>query len=172
MSDGEGLPILPHTAGEFYAWLWWASERQGATFDLPEPVGRIDLWVDERLAFRTPDDTKLIAVMTGENPAATLEARAALANGKVLQEMRVGVRRDDREFLLTFKGPAAHLQAARLPQVVDEGGEEVLYDRIHLYEELCFIVAGLFREFARVRTSGDWADEVLPALQGWILGRS
>jgi len=172
MSDAEGLPILPHTAGEFYAWLWWASELQGATFDLPEPVGRIDLWVDERLAFRTADDTKLIAVMTGENPAATLEARAALANGKVLQEMRVGIRRDEREFLVTFKGPAAHLQAVRLPQVVNEGGEEVLYDRIHLYEELCFVVQGLFCEFAGVRTSASWSDEVLPALQGWILGRS
>ncbi|MEN0063531.1 MAG: hypothetical protein AAGA48_15380 [Myxococcota bacterium] len=172
MSEAEGLPILPHTAGEFYAWLWWASEQQGATFDLAEPVGRVELWVDERLAFRTPDDTKLIAVMTGDNPAATLEARAALAGGKVLQEMRVGIRRDEREFLATLKGPAAHLHAVKLPQVVADGGEEVLYDRIHLYEELCFIIEGLFREFARVRTSDIWSDEVLPALHGWILGKS
>ena len=172
MSDAEGLPILPHTAGEFYAWLWWASERQGGTFDLAEPVGRIDLWMDERLAFRQPDDTKLIAVMTGENPSVTLEARAALADGKVLQEIRVGIRRDEREFLVTFKGPAAHLQAVRLPQVVADGGEEVLHDRIHLYEELCLVVTGLFREFAAVRTSEVWGDEVLPALHGWILGRS
>ena len=172
MSEAEGLPILPHTAGEFYAWLWWASERQGGTFDLADPVGRIDLWMDDRLAFRQPDDTKLIAVMTGDNPSTTLEARAALADGKVLQEVRVGIRRDEREFLVTFKGPAAHLHAVRLPQVVADGGEEVLHDRIHLYEELCLIVTGLFQEFATVRTSATWGDEVLPALNGWILGRS
>lgn len=172
MSEAEGLPILPHTAGEFYTWLWWASERSGADFELPDPVGRFTLYVHERLAFRTPDDTKLIAVMTGANPAATLEARAALAGGKVLQEIQVVIRRDEREFLATFKGPAAHLQAVKLPQEVTDGGEEVLYDRIHLYEELCLIVAGLFKEFARIRTSAEWSDEVLPALQAWILGRS
>ncbi len=153
MSDAEGLPIVPHVAGEFYAWLWWASERNGAVFDLPEPVGQVELWIDERLAFRYPDDTRLAAVMTGENPAASLESRAALAGGKVLQEIRVGLRRDDREFFCTLKGPSAHLQGLKLPQVVTEGGEEVLYDRIHLYDELCFVLSGLFQEFARVRTS-------------------
>jgi hypothetical protein len=68
-------------------------------------VGAIHLWVDDRLAFRRPEDTKVTAVMTGENPAASLEARAALAGGKVLQEIRVGLRRDDREFFFTLKGP-------------------------------------------------------------------
>ena len=167
----EGLPIVPHITGEFYAWLWWSSEQRGGSFDLGDPIGRVDVWVDERLAFRSPDDTKVAAVMTGENPAASLEARAALAGGKVLQEIRVGMRRDDREFFATLKGAAAHLTGVKLPQVVNEGGEEVLYDRIHLYEEICFIVAGLFREFARLRTGEAWQSEVLPSLQSWILGR-
>ncbi|HHO49318.1 MAG TPA: hypothetical protein ENK18_00210 [Deltaproteobacteria bacterium] len=167
----EGLPIVPHMAGEFYAWLWWASEQRGAAFELPDPVGHVELWIDDRLAFRNPDDTKLSAVMTGDNPAATLEARAALAGGKVLQEIRIGVRRDDREFQATLKGPSAHLHSVKLPQLVSEGGEEVLYDRIHLYEELCFVIAGLFQEFARTRTGDSWQEEVLPALHGWILGR-
>ncbi len=167
----EGLPIVPHVAGEFYAWLWWASEQQRAEFELDDPVGRIELWVDERLAFRNPDDTKLTAVMTGDNPAATLEARAALAGGKVLQEIRVAIRRDEREFRLTLRGPSAHMTALKLPEVLTEGGEEVFYDRLHLYEEINFVVAGLFRAFARVRTGEQWASEVLPALQDWILGK-
>lgn len=171
MSDVEGLPIVPHLAGEFYAWLWWASEQRGAVFQLEPPVGTVELWVDERLAFRNPDDSKVAAVMTGENPAASLEARAALAGGKVLQEIRLGLRREDREFFLTLKGPAMHLTGLKLPQVVTEGGEEVLYDRIHLYEELCFVLSGLLEEFAQVRTGPSWQDEVLPALHDWILGR-
>lgn len=171
MSDLEGLPIVPHLAGEFYAWLWWASEQRGAVFSLDAPVGTIELWVDERLAFRNPDDSKVAAVMTGENPAASLEARAALAGGKVLQEIRLGIRREDREFFLTLKGPAMHLTGLKLPQVVTEGGEEVLYDRIHLYEEMCFVLAGLLKEFAAVRCGREWQDQVLPALHDWILGR-
>ena len=134
------------------------------------PVGHVDLWVDERLAFRNPDDTKLTAVMTGDNPAATLEAKAALAGGKVLQEVRLGMRRDDREYLFTLKGPAMHLQGLKLPQVVDEGGAEVLFERMHLYEEAVFVVAGLFQAFTRARTSDAWAEDILPALHDWVLG--
>lgn len=169
--EAEGLPILPHVASEFYTWLWWASEKNGAAFDLAPPVGAVDLWVDERLAFRSPEETKIVAVMTGENPAATLESRAALAGGKVLQEIRLGLRREDREYLLTLKGPAMHLTALKLPQVVVEGGEEVLYERIHLYDEVCFVLAGLLQEFARLRTGETWQSEVLPALHDWVLGR-
>jgi hypothetical protein len=178
MSDvAEGLPIVPHLAGEFYTWLWYMSEQRGASFEIPAPVGTVDLWVDERLAFRAAEETKVVAVMTGENPAATLEARAALAGGKVLQEIRLGMRREDREFCFTLKGPAMHVTALKLPSVVTEGGggqgmEEALFERVHLYDEVCFVLSGLFREFASVRASPAWQEQVLPGLHDWILGRT
>ena len=53
--------------------------------------------------------------MTGDNPAATLEARAALAGGKILQEIRVGIRRDDREYApRRSRGPTAHVTGAEV----------------------------------------------------------
>jgi len=167
---GEPLPIVPHLAGEFYAWLWWESELRGAVFALGPPTGTVDVWVDDRLAFRSADETRITAIMTGENPAATLEARAALAGGKVLQEIRLGIRRDDREYAVTLKGAAMHVAALRLPQVVTSGGEEVLLERIHLYEELCLVLQGLLSAFARARTEPTWQQKVLPALNDWVLG--
>ncbi len=166
----EGLPIPPHLAGEFYAWLWWATEDRGGVFDLGEPVGRVDVWVDDRLAFRHPGENKVSAVMTGENPSTTLESRAALAGGKVLQELRIGIRRDEREFSVTLKGPPMHFAQAKLPQVVTEGGEEAMLDRMHLYDELSFVVAGLFRAYCRARTASDWETEHLSALRRWVVG--
>ncbi|MFT7519749.1 MAG: hypothetical protein ACI9MC_001893, partial [Kiritimatiellia bacterium] len=71
----EALPILPHLASEFYLWLWWSSEMNSGGFDLPDPVGHIDLWIDDRLAFRVPGDKKVTAVLTGDSPAETLEAK-------------------------------------------------------------------------------------------------
>jgi hypothetical protein len=167
----EGLPIVPHVAGEFYAWVWWASERNGSNFDLGPPVGQVDVWVDQRLAFRNADDSKVAAVMTGENPAAALEARAALAGGKVLHEIRLGIRREDREFFVTLKGPAMHLTGLKLPQVVTEGGEEVVFERVHLYDELVFVLGALLKRFAEQRTGADWQSDVLPGLHAWILGK-
>ena len=118
----EGLPIVPHLSGEFFAWLWWTSEQRGSSFDLGPPVGAVDVWVDERLAFRNAEETKVSAVMTGDNPSASLEARAALAGGKILQEIRLGLRREDREYFVTLKGPAMDLAGAQAAgQMVKEG---------------------------------------------------
>ncbi|MEZ4237501.1 MAG: hypothetical protein R3F59_15420 [Myxococcota bacterium] len=167
----EGLPVLPHLASEFYAWVWWRSEAQGSAFDLGPPVGPVDVWVDERLAFRNVEDGKVTAVMTGENPAGTLEARAALAGGKVLQEIRLGIRREDREYFVTLKGPAAHLTALKLPQVVTEGDAELVFERMHLYDEVNFVVAHLFRAFAAARSGAAWQSEEMPGLHEWLLGR-
>lgn len=170
MSD-DGLPILPHLAGEFYAWLWWSSEANEGQFDLPD-VGKVELWVDERLAFRNPADTKVSAVMTGESPSTTLEARAALAGGKVLQDLRVSLRRDDREFSVTLKGAQMDLQKVKLPQQVDGGGEEALYDRMFLYEELCFVLSRLMDRFATARVAADWEEATLAEIRTWVMGKS
>lgn len=164
----DGLPIIPHLAGEFYVWLWWASEVQSASMVLEDPVGSVDVWVDERLAFRIVGETKVTAVMTGEASSTSLEARAALAGGKVLQEIKVFLRRDDREFTVTLKGPEMHLTAVNLPQVMSDGQEEALYDRMFLYSELTMIVGALFNDFARKRTSEAWASEIVPAMRQWV----
>ena len=165
----EGRPILPHQAAEFYTWLWWSSEEQEGMFETGEPMGRVDVWVDERLAFRTPNESRVTAVLTGDNPSTTLEARAALAGGKVLEELRIGVRRDDREYAVTLKGPALHFTRVKLPQVLLEGEDSVIYDRMHLFEELEAIVGGLFQQFARARNESSWDEEVLPRLRQWVL---
>ncbi len=166
----QGLPAPGHLAHEFATWLWWKSEMNAARFDLGDPVGVVDIWVDERLAFRHRDETRVAALMTGDSPSATLEARAALAGGKWVAELRVGVRRDDREFMITLKGPELHFAAVKLPVVVADGGAEVLWDRMHLLTEISWIVGAAYRQFAARRTASTWASEDLPAVRRWMAG--
>lgn len=171
MSD-EQLPIAPHTASEFYTWLWWSSEQTEGVFDLGGEIGKIELWVDDRIAFRLPASNKPSAVMSGENPGAALESRAALAGGKVLHDLRVAIRRDDREFSATLKGPGMDLQRVRLPQAIEGAGEDALFDRMFLYEELQTILGELFKQFAAARASKAWENTVLPGLKAWVAGRA
>jgi recombination associated protein RdgC len=168
MKASEATPIPPHLASEFYTWLWWASEQRGGAFDLPDPVGRIIVWVDDRLAFRRPDDSKVTAIMTGENPSTTLEARAALAGGKVVNDLSIGMTRDEKEFSATLKGPELHLTKLKLPQVLSEDANEAVSDRMFLYEEFVFLVSGLVRQYAAERTAPTWSSETLPAMRRWL----
>lgn len=166
----EATPILPHLASEFYLWLWWKSENSGGSFDLGDPAGRIDLWVDDRLAFRIPGDKKVTAVLTGDNPSETLEAKAALYGGKVLNDIRLRIKRDDRDFVVTLKGPEMHMTRISLPQALQDSAEEAIYDRLFLYDELCFVVGALFTAFCDARLGSGWADDTVPALRRWVEG--
>ena len=103
----DNAAALPHLTAEFFVWLWFASEREGGTMDVGEGVGLIDFWVDERLSFRSPDEDKPRAVLTGENTSTSAEARAALASGKVVRDLQLHLRREEREYSVTLRG--AHL---------------------------------------------------------------
>ncbi len=172
MSDAneEGLPTPPHLSSEFYVWLWWESERNSARFELGEPMGQVEVWVDERLVFRRPGDTKVSAVLTGDDASTALESRAALAGGKVVEEIRLRIRRDDREYSVSLKGAAVAIQRAKLPPSGTDADESPLYDRMFHYEELEKVVAALFTVFAKARQDNNWESETLPKMKSWSQG--
>jgi hypothetical protein len=170
MSDESGPPVLPHLSSEFFVWLWFAAERDGGQMNLGEDLGIVDAWVDERISFRTPNEDKVRAVVTGENTATALEARAALAGGKVVRDVQLHLRRAEREYQITLRGAHLDLAGARLPSHSPEGVDELLYERMFLYEELWHVVRGLYRRFAMERTAETWRSETLPAMRAWIGG--
>ena len=164
--DVDVTPILPHLAGEFLLWLWWASDRQSGLFELGEPWGTVELWVDARLVFEGGESGS--ATVTGENPSTSLEAKAAVAGGKMPKEIRFGMRRDDREFLFSLRGSMLDIASAKVPQVVKGDGPEALYDRMYLYEELYGVVSSLLAQFARSRTATTWSEAEAPAIRAWL----
>ena len=173
-------PVIPHIGTEFMLWLWWKSETGGGYYNfntndeevslstVGSTIESIDLWVDKRIAMRSPNDTKITTVLTGENPSTAPEAKVALAQGgKVIAELRLGIRTDDREYFFTLKGPALALAAVKLPSVVFDGEEEVAYERMHLLTELDTIIAMLFVEYAIARTGPDF-DTTIRAIYQWL----
>ena len=163
-------PALPHLTIEFYVWLWYASERDGGSMDLGPEAGICDVWVEERLSFRPPDEDRARAVLTGENASASLEARAALASGKVVKDLQLHLRRDEREYTVTLRGPHLDLAGAKLPKHASDGEGELLYERMYLYEELWFLVTALYKRFAAERTASAWHERLLPAIRHWVAG--
>jgi hypothetical protein len=168
MSTEETGAPLPHLGPEFYSWLWYASEAEGGTMSLEEEVGVVDVWVDERLAFQAPGEAKTRALMTGENTSTSPEAMAALASGKVVRDVQLHIRHGDHEFQLTLRGSQMDVSGLKLPPHSSDGEEELLYERMYLYEELWFVMGALYRRFAGLRTSEAWAEETLPAMRTWV----
>ena len=170
MSAAEPTPVPPSLASEFYLWLWHGSQERSGRFDLGESGERVELYVEDRLAFRSPGDTKVSAVLTGDNPAETIEARAAVFGGKILQECRVRIRRDDQDYVVTLKGAELHLTRIKLPPFAAESEAEAIMDRMTRYDELAYIVEQLFQVFCEERTSAAWEQSIEPALRAWVQG--
>lgn len=143
--------VPPFLISEFLAWVWFCSDSGLNT------VGDFSFWVGERLSFRTMVSDKASITMTGESPAQSPEARLAFLRGKVLRDMRIGIRKDDREYEVTLAANLS-LKSSKLPIQVKGGPlEEQVYDVAFLYEELTSMVREMFCEFARQRTdSAEW----------------
>ena len=164
----DPTPALPHLVTEFFAWLWYVSERDGGTFAVGDGTV-FTFWIDDRLSFRLPDEDKVRAVLTGESAAATLEARAALAGGKVVRDLRLALKREEREYAVTLRGLHLDLQGCKLPAELKAGDQvdEVLFERMFLLDELWFMVGALYTRFAEERTGADWSGDHLPAMRAW-----
>ena len=170
MSKEEGNAALPHLTTEFFVWLWYVTDRDGGTVNLGEEWGVIEVWIDERLTFRTHDEDKARAVLTGEDAASCLEARAAMASGKVVKDLRLRLRKEEREYTFVLRGVHLDLAGVKLPDHSPEGEDELLYERMFLYEEVWSLLRALYRRFAAERTAPTWRSETLKAIRAWVGG--
>lgn len=166
--DGATEMLRPHVSADFYLWLWWNSEEERGKFSIEDGSSVVEVHVDDRIALRATGEERPSAVLTGDSPGNTPEARAAVAGGKVPKDIRLFVRREDREYHVTLRGTRVSVAQAKLPAQVKSGDvAEVLYDRMFVYEELHWIVACLLRAFAQVRCSEAWASTVVPRMVRW-----
>ena len=152
MSEEE-LPILPHLAPEFYTWLWFSSETAGGIFALPDADGvPVEVWVDERLSFRNP------------------EARAALASGKVINDIQLQIKTDERAYSLSLKGEGMDISGLKLPPHSGDGYQALFYERMYFVQDVYRMLELFYVAFARLRTHSAWEETIVPAMREWLLG--
>lgn len=169
MSDDGATELLPpHVSADFYLWLWYQSENLGGRFTLEDGTA-LECYLDDRLALRETGEERPTTLLTGDSPGTTPEARAAVLGGKVPKELRLLLRRDDREYRVTLRGERVGIAGAKLPTQVKTGEvAEVLMDRMFVYEELHWLVACLLRQFAAERVQESWRTAAVPAMRTWL----
>jgi hypothetical protein len=136
----------------FYAWIWHNAETGNGSYGPPNHV--VKAWVDSRIAFRRPVEEKATTVVTGDNPADAVTARAAIANRMVVQDVRIGLQHDDRDYFVTLCGPQMQLKAIQGPLILSEESEHEghanMFDRIFLLNELNDMVVSMLDAFLDV----------------------
>lgn len=144
----EPTPFPTHLGSEFLLWLWCIADTESHMN--VSGLGVIDLWVEDRIAFRPSGGSTATVLVTAENSAQDTAAFAALYAGKRVQQIRLGLRRDEREFTFTLD-ENLHVRALKLPSILSEGAEEAVLDRMHLIDEVQTVIVQLFVKFAALR---------------------
>ena len=155
---------------EFILWLWWRSETHYGHLELGEH-GRVDFWVDDRIAFRTDGDKPQTSTIQGGAAAASPEARSALLTGKTIDGARLGLRVHEREYSLQLKGETLDVSGLKVPGEVKDGVDERIYERMFLLEEVTDILDQLFLAFCEERLAERWNGAIVPEIRGWVADR-
>ena len=166
----DGGMIPPHLSSEFFIWLWYSSEEGSGSILFGEEGSEesIQYWIEDKISFRNPDAHKMRAVVLGENASNSLEARAALASGKVVNELQLHLRYDERDYSLRLSGPLLDMSAVKFPPHGVDEDDALLFERMYHYEELWQCLSHLYRHFAALRSGSAWPESILPGIRAWV----
>ncbi|GAB4252943.1 MULTISPECIES: hypothetical protein [Deferrisoma] len=157
---------------EFLTWLWFRIEEGGGEVPVPG-LGTATLWIEERLTLGSLETDSKENILKNGEVARSAEAAAALAVGKKVQEVRLGLSVNDREYEFTLRGDTFDLASGKIPPVEadpDEGWHGTALVRLGLAREIWDVLDGLYREFVGLRMSSDWPQTVA-AMADWIAGK-
>lgn len=160
-------PDIEDPGREFLNWLFWRTDNEGGKFELPKS-GEVHLWVDDRMLFKDATEKPTSTALTGGDPARWPEARASLANEKRLTKVKLGLRRGEREWSFTLDGETLDLTTLKIPALLTDAEDEVLFERLALLEEAAFVVEELFAEYVERRLSDEWERKDQAWMARWV----
>ncbi len=164
MHDGRFLGY------EFLTWLWFRMETQGEEFRLPD--GRpAEVSLGEKVILSRQDDGRERVICTTQAGALD-EARTALRQGKLVEEVQVVLTIGDNEYTVTLDRDLWAFRSLKTPKQMPAFDEEDpdgrFLEKMFFLEEVFAAWNALYFQFLSLRLSPSWESDVLPPFQHWI----
>ncbi len=164
---------------EFLTWVWKLAEASKDQLQLrsgpDQPLRNARLWVDDRLVLEDLAGVGHVYTMKGGTPARSPESAAALAAGKSVTELKLGLEVEGvGTFTATLNGDDLSPRSLQLPILEEEADvspEDVLDRRLGLIDEFVGMLDHLFTRFMNERTAESWNVSGLRDIKEWIRGR-
>ncbi len=162
----EGRPL----GYEFLTWLWFLTENTNGLIEIAE--GRqAEIGLGERLVLTLPADGKERVICTTQANALH-EARTALQQGKLVDELQLFLKIQDNEYFLTldsFLWAVKGLKTPKqLPDFDNEDAEGKFLEKMYFLEEVSSAMNSLYGLFLAKRLSPAWEADTLPRLKRWM----
>jgi hypothetical protein len=155
---------------EFLTWLWYLIEKGGERVQVAENLF-MEVHLGERLVLTLPGASKEKVVCTTQANSLH-EARTALQQGKLVEEIQVLFRIADNEYLFTLDSTLWAIKGLRAPKQLPDYDKEDLdgrfLERMYFLEEVLGALGVLYGLFLGQRLSPGWESDALPRMREWI----
>lgn len=156
---------------EFLTWLWCKSEERNGAIALSKQE-EIELIFTRRIVLASGDGDYSEQVVCQGLHAGLEEGKEALRRGKKIKEARIRLGIDSDVYEFTFKADRFHFQSMKLPETLDEEGEDDKdgrnLERLYLIDRPCKIMEKLFDVFLNIRLSPKWEQEETGRMNKWL----
>lgn len=164
MEDG----VVDGTAGrEFLMWLWYCSERQGGTVQIPD-LGEFGFMIEDPLTFVMEGNGAHEIVLKKGEPLVCAETRTALLSGKKLKKAKLTFARGEEVWTFTFDADEFVFRSLKLPQTE-------AFDRVNKFQERMIYLDTfrkaffhLYQQFLSQRKSAEEWKETKTAMRRWV----
>jgi hypothetical protein len=155
---------------EFLTWLWFLAETSEGVVRLSADQ-TIELMLGERLVLTLPADGRERVICTTQANA-LYEARTALQQGKLVEEIQLYVKVEDNEYVFSLDSLLWALKGLKTPRQLPDSDEEdedgKFLEKMFFIEQLSGALNGLYAMFLSQRLSAEWESDALPRLRTWI----
>ncbi len=163
MSEGRFLGF------DFLTWIWYYIEKLGGAVQAGEKIANIHL--GERMVLVLPGDGKERVICTSQANFLH-EARTALRQGKVVDELQLFLMIGENEYLLTLDSSLWALKGLKTPKQLPDYGQDdpdgKFLEKMFFIEEVFAALDSLYTRFLADRLTPAWETDSLPQLKNWI----
>ena len=168
MSLLDDVASAEFLGSEFLTWLWYMEEQNEGCFELDGELGDVELWFDDRLTMASAALDDQEDSFKGGRPTNSVEARAALKLGKLVQSAKVRLIQGDQEWSCTLKASPLSMSGIKLPEMLSQDLHAAFFERMMLLDHVDTLFKGLYRRFLSARLGTEWDEVHLPALHAWV----
>ena len=160
-------PPLEGTLGmDFLTWLWFAWEKEGGVYHLPD--GReFGFMLEGPITFFREGQGAHEAVLRKGTPLNSREAGTALLCGKKLKRAKVVIAHNDEVYSATMDADFA-FRSLKLPKGEQMDAAGRFQERMLFIETFWSAWLALFDRFLEVRTDSQRWPQTLDAMRGWV----
>ncbi|MHC1742385.1 MAG: recombination-associated protein RdgC [Syntrophobacteraceae bacterium] len=155
---------------EFLTWLWFFAETSHPVIAYGEGQ-TAEVTLGERMVLTLPSEGKEKVVCT-TRAYALHEARTALQQGKLVDEMQVAIKAGDNDYQVTLDSSLFAFKGLKTPKQLAGSDEEDpdgrFLEKMFFLEEVTTILNTLYKKFLDLRLGSEWESETLAQLKEWI----